>query len=200
MKPAVVHGGTLGRWFEQLCRIGVSRLGDIVSPARDRLAPRKLPTQGGVYVFWWVGPRRRLRSKDCNRGLELKGPGARAVALEIDDEWLGLSADLPVPLYAGKNAGSISKRVGQHLRLQDIRVLPVGGGARKAQRPTTTCQLRAGVEHMFPNVENTRDLILENVGLSWVILDGDAHAANRFYLEDLAIGFMRPPLNVDVER
>jgi len=53
---------------------------------------------------------------------------------------------------------------------------------------------------MFPNEADSRSLILENVGLSFVILDGDPHAANRFYLEDLAIGLMRPPFNVDIER
>ena len=31
-------------------------------------------------------------------------------------------------------------------------------------------------------------------------LGGDEHAANRFYLEDLAIGLMRKILNIDVER
>jgi hypothetical protein len=60
--------------------------------------------------------------------------------------------------------------------------------------------LRAGVEHLFPRELDSRTLILENVGLSYVLLDGDAHAANRFYLEDLAIGLMRPPFNVDIER
>jgi hypothetical protein len=33
-----------------------------------------------------------------------------------------------------------------------------------------------------------------------VELDGDEQAANRFYLEDLAVGLMRPILNIDVER
>jgi hypothetical protein len=42
--------------------------------------------------------------------------------------------------------------------------------------------------------------VLESVGLSPVKLDGDENAASRFYLEDMAIGLMRPPLNVDVER
>jgi len=42
--------------------------------------------------------------------------------------------------------------------------------------------------------------MLKNVGLSFVRLDGDGEAANRFYLEDMAIGLMRPPFNVDVER
>ena len=36
--------------------------------------------------------------------------------------------------------------------------------------------------------------------MSYVLLDGPIHAANSFYLEDMAIGLMRPPLNVDVER
>ena len=42
--------------------------------------------------------------------------------------------------------------------------------------------------------------MLDNIGLSYVILNGDENAANRFYLEDLAIGLMRPPFNVDIER
>ena len=46
----------------------------------------------------------------------------------------------------------------------------------------------------------TRSLVLDNIGLSLVTLDGDDHAANRFYLEDLAIGLMRPPFNLDIER
>lgn len=75
-----------------------------------------------------------------------------------------------------------------------------GGGARKAKPPTTSCQLRAGVEHMFPKETDTRSLVLDNVGLSYVVLDGDEQAANRFYLEDLAIGLMRPPINIDIER
>ena len=49
-------------------------------------------------------------------------------------------------------------------------------------------------------MEKTRDLILDNVGLSWIVFDGDGDAANRFYLEDFAIGLMRPILNIDVER
>jgi hypothetical protein len=56
------------------------------------------------------------------------------------------------------------------------------------------------VEHLFPHEGDSRSLPLDNVGLSFVELGGDDHAANRFYLEDLAIGSMRPPFNVDVQR
>ena len=153
-----------------------------------------------MYAFWWTGDPAILRADRCNRLLALHGPGGRRVQIEMDDAWLGLDTDLPIPLYVGKNAGSIAKRIGQHLRLGDERMLPLNGGSDKQPRPTTSCQLRAGIEHMFPQERDTRSLILGNVGLSFVVLDGDAHAANRFYLEDLAIGLMRPPFNVDVER
>jgi hypothetical protein len=159
-----------------------------------------LPNKGGVYAFWWTGPADILMSKDCNRLLDLPGPGGRRILLKLDDEWLGLSTNLPLPLYIGKNASNISKRVGQHLCLAAQRLLPLGNGAAKQRPPTTSCQLRAGVEHLFPREADTRALVLKNVGLSFVALHGDDHAANRFYLEDLAVGLMRPPLNVDIER
>lgn len=197
---AVVHGGTLGRWFEELCRIRHLQIKEVTASNGKKLKPRALPYKGGVYAFWWTGPRDILRSNRCNRLLELHGPGGRPVQLKIDNEWLGLDTDLPVPLYVGKSANSMAKRIGQHLRLSERRMLPFGGGAAKHLRPTTSCQLRAGVEHFFPQERDTRTLMLENIGISYVILHGDDHAANRFYLEDLAVGLMRPPFNVDIER
>ena len=70
----------------------------------------------------------------------------------------------------------------------------------KPKAPTTSCQLRAGIDRLFPREENTRGIVLKHVGLSFVELDGNVNAANRFYLEDMAIGRMCPALNVDVER
>ncbi len=198
--PATVHGGSLGRWFEQLCRIKYVKLRSVATASGERVSPRILPNHGGVYVFWWTGDLALLKSSACNRSLALKGPGGREVVLKIDDEWLGLSTGLPVPLYVGKTVSSIRKRVGQHLMLGSPRILPLGGGARKAKAPTTSCQLRAGIEHLFPAEEDTRTIVLDRVGFSYVALDGDSNAANRFYLEDMAIGLMRPPLNVDIER
>lgn len=195
-----IAGGSLGRWFEQLCRIRHQTLRSIVTNRNEALAPRALPAHGGVYVFWWTGDLSLLSAPDCNRDLILVGPNARSVHLRIDDEWLGLSTLQPVPLYVGKNADSIASRIGKHLRLKDVRMLPLGDGPNRASRPTTSCQLRAGVEHLFPNCTDSRSLVLDNIGLSFVEMDGDVHAANRFYLEDLAVGLMRPPFNVDVER
>lgn len=197
---AVVHAGAQLRWFEQLCRLRHGKLRELVSKRGMSLSPGVLPSAGGVYCFWWSGDLRALESSVANRCIELAGPGGRIVHIKFDTEWLGLSAGQPVPLYVGKTADNLAKRVGQHLRLRDQRTTPVFEGKAKQLRPTTSCQLRAGVEHFFPRMQNTRDLILENLGLSYVVLGGDSQAANRFYLEDLAIGLMRPPLNIDIER
>jgi hypothetical protein len=132
--------------------------------------------------------------------LILKGPKGRSVELAFNREWLGIEAGAPVPLYVGKTTAGLRKRIPQHFMLGSKRILPLGGSGKKAKPPTRSCQLRAGIEHRFPPEKDSRRLILENIGLSDVGLDGDLHAANRFYLEDLAIGLMRPLLNVDVER
>ena len=198
-----VHGGSLGRWFEELCRLKHPYLREVVRPRGSdfSLVPNALPSQGGVYAFWWVGGSEALRSPEFNRQVHLHGPNGRTVRLRVDDEWLGLEADLPIPLYIGKTADSLSKRVGKHLLLgTPTRVIPRELGPQRHKAPTTSCQLRAGVEHHFLELETPIPFILDNVALSYVILDGDDAAANRFYLEDLSIGLMRPPINIDVER
>ena len=198
-----VHGGAIGRWFEELCRLKHDTLGELAAPrgATHRLTPGLLPKAGGVYAFWWTGPRDVLASKRFNRTMHLHGPAGRTVPLTVEDEWIGLDTGLPIPFYVGKNAQSLSKRIGQHLLLgTPNRVIPTRLGTQRHKPPTTSCQLRAGIEHAFLDETEPVDLILSNVGLSYVLLDGDRNAANRFYLEDLAIGLMRPPFNVDIER
>jgi hypothetical protein len=198
--PSTVHAGTLQRWYESLCRIRHETLRPLFNDSLRGLKTSALPGQGAVYAFWWTGPLAMLRPESCNRHIELAGPGGSAVGIYIDDEWLGINADLPIPLYVGKTAHSVAKRIAQHVRITDLRTTVMFEGTKKQPRPTTSCQLRAGVEHLFPQLQETRDLVLDNVGLSYVILHGDEHAANRFYLEDLGVGLMRPALNIDIER
>ena len=198
--PSTIQGGSIGRWFEELCRIKYETIAEIVWKNGTSLKPNILPKSGGVYTFWWTGDLRLLTSPSCNRLLELVGPGGKPVILEIDDNWLGISTELPIPLYTGKSASGLAKRIGQNLRLSKARILPIRGGVKKAKAPSTTCQLRAGIEHLFRSESNTRGIVLDNIGISFVELEGDENAANRFYLEDLAIGLMRPPLNIDIER
>jgi len=200
---ATVHPGSIERMMECLCRIRVSPLGDVFRPhgaayALDGKAEEP-PHFGGVYAYWWTGAPELLAQME--RRVIFHGPGGRDVEVVVDDEWLGLDARQPVPLYVGKTADSIRRRMGLHLRLGSIgRILPAGRGLKKAKAPTTSCQLRAGIERVFPRDDEPLRLIREHVGMSYVALDGDEHAANRFYLENLAIGRMRPLLNMDVER
>ena len=79
-------------------------------------------------------------------------------------------------------------------------MLPLGVGPEKQERPTTSCQLRWGIEHLFQQEPDTRTLLLDNVGVSFVALPGPEYAADRFYLEDRAIGLLMPPFNFDIER
>ena len=199
---ASLDGGSLGRWFEQLCRIRHAQIREMTvrNGTRLRNDDDRLPDCSAIYTFWWTGGSKLLRPKHCRRDMILKGPGSKDVLLHINDDWLGLRTNLPIPLYVGKTAAGLRNRINQHLLLARQRVLPQGRGAAKAKAPTTSCQLRAGIDHLFPDKRDTREIVLQNVGLSYVELDGEKHAANRFYLEDMAIGRMRPPLNVDIER
>lgn len=197
---ASVHAGNLGRWFEVLCRIDTPKLRSLVTDNGTSLRANHLPNEGGVYCFWWTGNDAELRATDCRRTVTLHGPMGRPVQVTFDDEWLGLATGAPIPLYVGKTADSISKRVGLHMTLKRERALGIFDGDKKQERPTTSCQLRAGIDQLFPSRQSTRDVMLDNVGISYVVLSGDSHAVNRFYLEDLAVGMMRPPLNIDIER
>ena len=53
-----------------------------------------------------TGDRARLGADDCERLIELHGPGGRRVSIEMDDQWLGLDTGRPTPLHVGKTAGA----------------------------------------------------------------------------------------------
>jgi hypothetical protein len=46
-------------------------------------------------------------AKDHSRLLDVPGPGGQTVHLVWDEEWLGVSTKLPIPLYVGR--GLISR-------------------------------------------------------------------------------------------
>ena len=198
-KIATMHTGNLGRWFEQLCRIKWEQIRRMANNKGNGMKRKELPAIGAVYAFWWTGKPSLLGAAIEGHSLVLKGPKGKPVRLQFNKEWLGIGAGVPVPLYVGTTTAGLHKRIPQHLVLGKERLLQMGKRAEREKSPTTACQLRAGVDRLFPNEGNTRKLVLQNIGLSYVKLDGDDDAANRFYLEDLAIGLMRPPFNVGVE-
>ena len=155
-----------------------------------------LPHEAGLYAFWWVGDRDTLLSS--NRSIILKGPGGRLVNVSYEDWW---PAELAYPcLYVGKTT-NIRKRFSLHLKR--------GCGGRlhdyhpenhKTPPKTTSCQVRWGIEHIFPEADKPLEIIENSVGFSYQTDFGDNDVAERFFQEDLLSGTWRPWFNIDSER
>lgn len=70
------------------------------------------------------------------------------------------------------------------------------------QKPyNTACQLRHGIEHIFPNEQAPLGVIYSEVGFSYRN-DFEEHnaVAERFFEEDRLVGVWRPWFNIDPER
>jgi hypothetical protein len=155
-----------------------------------------LPERPGVYAFWWVGQKSELIAG--NRHIVLKGPKELPVDVEYRDWW---PSELPFPcLYVGKST-NIKKRFSLHIkRGSPGRLHHAQPGNRKAKPCTTSCQLRFGIEHVFPRETNPLRLIFRSVGFSYRTDFPDNAIAERFYEEDRLVGLWRPWFNVDSER
>lgn len=158
------------------------------------------PEFGGVYAFWWSGsPRSFLRAMG-NRTLHFHGPGGAQLSWTLTLRDLKVGSNGLIPLYVGKNSSDIAWRIGLHLKLKTPRTIAAGAVGRVCRRMTTSCQVRDRLDRLFPQFPDTRPLTLQNLALSYVRLDGKRGFIRRFFLEDLAIGLLRPVFNVDSER
>lgn len=155
-----------------------------------------IPDTAGVYAFWWVGERGDLMA--ANRHIVLKGPGRKPVDVRYHNWW---PSDAPFPcLYVGK-ATNLKRRFGQHLlRKTEGRAHQSQPGNAKAKPKTTSCQLRFGIEHVFPSEANPLGLIGRAVGFSYYDGFSENAIAERFYAEDRLVGHLRPWFNIDSER
>jgi hypothetical protein len=154
-----------------------------------------LPERPGVYVFWWVGPRADLMA--ANKHIVLKGPGGRPVDVEYKDWW---PKELSYPcLYVGKTT-NVRKRFSLHIK-RDCpgRLHKAHPESIKAIPKTTSCQLRFGIEHVFPNEKKPLGVIFSCVGFSHKTFQ-DNEIADRFFEEDRLVGIWRPWFNIDSER
>lgn len=155
-----------------------------------------LPADPGVYAFWWVAERERLLSS--NRCITLRGPKGDPVKVEYRDWW---PPELAYPcLYVGKST-NIRKRFSLHLK-RDCkgRLHEPAVDNRKVEPRTTSCQLRWGIEHVFPAEQDPLQVILDSVGFSFTTDFPENAAAERFYEEDRLVGNWRPWFNIDSER
>jgi hypothetical protein len=155
-----------------------------------------LPSDPGVYAFWWIGGKSDLMS--ANRHIVLKGPREQPVDVEYRDWW---PEQLAYPcLYVGKST-NIKKRFSLHIKRKcPGRLHQPRPGNKKAKPCTTSCQLRFGIEHIFPMEQDPLSLIMRSVGFSYNTAFPDNAVAERFFEEDRLVGLWRPWFNIDSER
>ena len=158
------------------------------------------PSFGGVYVFWWRDSARHFYRKIQNRVLHFRGPD-KTIRWDIRLDDLRASANGRLPLYVGKTGKNIAERVGLHLKLKTPRTVKGDAVRGVCRRMTTSCQVRDRLDRLFPKCKDTSILALDNLMLSYVRIDGSPRSfVERFFLEDAAIGVLRPIFNVDHER
>ena len=158
--------------------------------------PIDVPEKPGVYAFWWIGELQVLL--DSNRTMKVKGPGGNPQNIYLGDWW---PDDLHYPcLYVGRST-NLRQRIQRHVmasKVERLHHIPSDGTKQKPE--TTTCQLRYGIEHIFPKDKEPLNKIFNQVGYSYRTEFGENAVAERFYTEDLLIGTWRPWFNVDSER
>lgn len=159
------------------------------------------PGFGGVYVFWWRGGPRRFYRMLQNHTLHFSGPGRKPLQWRVTPACLKAAENGELPLYVGRNSGDIASRVGLHLKLGTSRTVLASAANRPSQRMTSSCQVRDRLDRLFPEVDDTRELALGNLMLSYARLDAKPGSfAERFFLEHEAIAAFRPIFNIDSER
>jgi len=178
----------------------------------------------GIYCFWWMGNKDILKKANFNPVLQGKQIKEENLEQYSEEEMIKVGKksyikheiswslnDFPqhlqkYPLYIGKTS-NLSGRIGKHLKLGTSseewkdKWEDVHSNLDQLFKPTTVCQLRSGMEFIFPNKtdseENAKQKMIKNVGITFIEQDA---VQQRFYLENLAIGYLRPWFNVDGER
>ena len=128
------------------------------------------------------------------------GPNKVPLTWDITHEWLQVASNGLLPLYVGKTADDLAARIGKRLMLKTRRTVRREHTQAFSKRLNTSCQVRDRLDRLFPNVADTRELVLEHLALSYMPVGGHNGFVKRFFLEDLAIGLLRPIFNVDSER
>lgn len=118
------------------------------------------------------------------------------------------------PLYVGKTT-DLKQRIKDHIMPKIInreayfkKIKTFDREIYKEDRSTeviakrnTKCQFRAGMEYIFKDKKSNKAYqnMFLNVGVSYVAIP-QKQFKHRFYVEDLAIGLLKPPFNLDSER
>ena len=176
----------------------------------------------GVYFFWWtkgkheLPPRKKVVLKGPHKAPDPENPAASHVTVYWD------LSDFPkecedkemYPLYIGKTT-RFPNRLSLHLSLgrkgiwrDQFKEGDIPGDRLEhhmLRKHTTSCQFRSGFEHLFDCEKLGLENLFEQVSISFfpfpLVDEKDrSDVKERFYVEDLAVGYYRPWFNVDSER
>ena len=180
---------------DQLLDFNTSKpLSHYVTFIGNKIRYTKFPKEKkGLYAFWMLNNDGILEK--LNRSLEIKGPGNKYYPFT----WDWNVNEKYILVYVGKTT-TFKSRLGKHLKLKTFTWV-VPEDKTSPYKPTTSCQLRTGIEHLLSgNTQPTisgLDFIRERIQVTYIPLEG---LGNRFFAEDLAIGKGKPWFNVDSER
>ena len=185
----------------------------------NKLNLKSLSGKDGVYAFWWMNDEDFKVIKSLNLDVVIKGKQNRKsenstekfIVYETKWDLTPIVADR-ICLYVGKSH-DIANRVEQHL-YQSFKHHWYKHNEHKLKfrldnmllKRTTACQLRAGIEHLYKfRVEgfNFHEILKGHIGISFYRSESalqEDKMKERFYLEDLAIGYLKPLFNLDSER
>jgi len=150
----------------------------------------------GVYAFW-LNSHDSFNADQLNKRIELAGPADQKEPSVV--HWQNNRPDSKSALlYIGKTT-TIQSRLSQHLKLRTTDFFNIGKKqaypGKSLHKPTTSCQVRSGIEHLFWGHEMNFSEVLPFISFNFIPI-----ADIRFFVEDLAIGLGCPWFNVDSER
>ena len=162
----------------------------------------ELRKKGGIYAFWWIGEKKKLAEAltSCDYRLKGKQSEKELISVKFTHEWIDVASieTKEICLYIGKST-NIKSRISKHIKLSTKDIWTKTGVSRKSGiKPNTESQLRIGLERIFN--KSIMNEIIDNIGISWIILEEYENGINRFYLEDYFIGRYYPLFNIDIER
>lgn len=182
-----------------------------------------VPRKEGLYCIWWTGPVEEL--KNMRLSIALQGKHITNKERNERPDLLGkhhihtLNWDwnidaTPVCLYVGKSS-DMRRRLNEQFELgttseawysphkktrsREHRLWVPNKEEDFLVKRRSGCQVRAGIEHLYKAAASpsTIEQKLHNIGLSYL---EEPCFKERFYMEDLAIGYFRPWFNLDSER
>lgn len=160
--------------------------------------------EAGLYSLWWTGDTELLAT--LNRSVSFKGKfqpnrvrkeGETGDHISHSSVW-DMTGNATTCMYVGKST-RIQNRIRLHLMAgKDPWFQKEGRPQAGLLKPTTSCQMRSGIEHLFQHLEPSKLIDkLAHFSVSWV---PETSFVERFYAEELAIGCFRPWFNLDCER